>query len=63
LVSDLLRLRRLRKFNPQPLIAIDNDEYMARRVGRIGARNARKIDSLPEPLMEELLAKIVTLFE
>ena len=29
----------------------------------LGARNARKVDSLPEPLVEDVLAKIVTIFE
>ncbi len=33
------------------------------RVLDLGARNARKIDTLPEPIMEEVLAKLVTIFE
>ena len=33
------------------------------RVLDLAARHARKIDSLPEPIMEEVLAKVVTIFE
>jgi mRNA interferase ChpB len=33
------------------------------RVLDLGARKARKIDTLPKPLLEEVLAKIVTIFE
>lgn len=33
------------------------------RVLDLAARNARKIDTLPTPLIEEVLAKVVTLFE
>lgn len=33
------------------------------RVIDLGARNGRKVDSLPEPIMDEVLAKVVTLFE
>jgi len=29
----------------------------------LGARNGRKVDTLPEPLMEEVLGRIATLFE
>ena len=29
----------------------------------LSARKARKVDALPEPLMNEVLAKVVTLFE
>jgi mRNA interferase ChpB len=30
---------------------------------KLRARNARKVDTLPVPLMDEVLAKIATLFE
>jgi mRNA interferase ChpB len=33
------------------------------RVVDLGARNAYKIDTLPEEIMEEVLAKIATVFE
>jgi len=33
------------------------------RVLDLAARNARKVDTLPAPLMDEVLAKIATLFE
>ncbi len=33
------------------------------RVLDLGARHGRKVDSLPEPIMEEVLARIVTIFE
>jgi mRNA interferase ChpB len=33
------------------------------RVIDLAARNGRKVDSLPEPIMDEVLAKVVTLFE
>ena len=33
------------------------------RVLDLAARNARKVDTLPAPLMNEVLAKIATLFE
>lgn len=33
------------------------------RVLDLGARNARKVDTLPESIMDEVLAKVVTLFE
>lgn len=33
------------------------------RVLDLSARNARKVDSLPEHLMDEVLARIATLFE
>jgi len=33
------------------------------RVLDLGARNARKVDTLPVSIMEEVLAKIVTIFE
>lgn len=33
------------------------------RVLDLGARKARKIDTLPKPILEEVLAKIVTIFE
>ena len=29
----------------------------------LSARNARKIDTLPEPIMEEVLARLITIFE
>lgn len=32
------------------------------RVIDLAARKARKVDTLPEPLMEEVLAKVATLF-
>ena len=33
------------------------------RVLDLGARNARKVDALPESIMEEVLAKLVPIFE
>lgn len=33
------------------------------RVLDLSARNARKVDTLPAPLMDEVLAKVATLFE
>lgn len=33
------------------------------RVIDLSARNARKIDTLPTPIMDEVLARVVTLFE
>ena len=33
------------------------------RVVDLAARHARKVDTLPEPLMDEVLAKVATLFE
>ena len=33
------------------------------RVIDLAARHARKVDTLPEPLMNEVLARVVTLFE
>ena len=33
------------------------------RVLDLGARNARKVDTLPAPIMEEVLAKLATIFE
>ncbi len=33
------------------------------RVIDLAARGARKVDTLPEPLMDEVLAKVATLFE
>lgn len=33
------------------------------RVLDLGARNAHKVDTLPTPIMDEVLAKIATLFE
>ena len=33
------------------------------RVLDLGARNARKVDVLPAPIMDEVLAKIVPIFE
>jgi mRNA interferase ChpB len=33
------------------------------RVLDLAARSARKIDTLPEPILEEVLAKLVTIFE
>ena len=33
------------------------------RVVDLTARHARKVDTLPEPIMEEVLAKVATLFE
>lgn len=33
------------------------------RVIDLAARHARKVDTLPAPLMDEVLAKVVTLFE
>jgi mRNA interferase ChpB len=33
------------------------------RVIDLAARNARKVDTLPEPIMAEVLAKVATLFE
>ena len=33
------------------------------RVLDLGARNARKIDTLPKPILDEVLAKVATLFE
>ncbi len=33
------------------------------RVLDLAARHARKLDSLPAPLMDEVLAKVATLFE
>jgi len=33
------------------------------RVLDLGARNARKVDTLPAPLMEEVLAKLAPIFE
>jgi mRNA interferase ChpB len=33
------------------------------RVLDLGARNARKIDTLPAPIMDEVLAKIAPIFE
>jgi mRNA interferase ChpB len=33
------------------------------RVLDLSARNARKIDTLPKPILEEVLAKLVTIFE
>ena len=32
------------------------------RVIDLAARNARKVDTLPEPIMDEVLAKVATLF-
>ena len=37
-----------------------------RKVGdsvMLAARHARKVDTLPEPTMDEVLAKVATLFE
>ena len=33
------------------------------RVIDLAARHARKVDTLPEPIMDEVLARIATLFE
>lgn len=33
------------------------------RVLDFGARNARKVDTLPPPIMDEVLAKLATIFE
>jgi mRNA interferase ChpB len=33
------------------------------RVIDLGARQARKVDTLPEAIMDEVLAKVATLFE
>lgn len=33
------------------------------RVLDLAARNARKVDTLPTPIMDEVLAKVATLFE
>ena len=33
------------------------------RVIDLAARRARKVDTLPEPIMDEVLAKVATLFE
>ena len=33
------------------------------RVLDLGARNARKVDTLPLPIMDEVLAKLATIFE
>jgi mRNA interferase ChpB len=33
------------------------------RVLDLGARNARKVDTLPAPIMEEVLAKFAPIFE
>lgn len=33
------------------------------RVLDLAARNARKVETLPAPLMEEVLARVVTIFE
>ncbi|MBZ0092106.1 MAG: type II toxin-antitoxin system PemK/MazF family toxin [Sulfuricellaceae bacterium] len=33
------------------------------RVFDLSARNARKVDTLPTPIMDEVLAKVATLFE
>jgi mRNA interferase ChpB len=33
------------------------------RVIDLAARNARKVDTLPEPIMAEVLARVATLFE
>jgi mRNA interferase ChpB len=33
------------------------------RVLDLGARNARKVDTLPAPIMEEVLAKLAPIFE
>lgn len=33
------------------------------RVLDLAARNARKVDTLPAPIMDEVQAKVVTLFE
>jgi len=33
------------------------------RVIDLAARHARKVDTLPEPIMDEVLARIGTLFE
>ena len=33
------------------------------RVFDLTARHARKVDTLPEPIMEEVLAKVATLFQ
>lgn len=33
------------------------------RVVDLAARHARKVDTLPEPIMDEVLARIATLFE
>jgi mRNA interferase ChpB len=33
------------------------------RVIDLAARHARKVDTLPEPIMDEVLAKVATLFE
>lgn len=33
------------------------------RVIDLAARHARKVDSLPEPILEEVMAKVATLFE
>ena len=33
------------------------------RVIDLAARQGRKVDTLPEPLMDEVLAKVITLFE
>lgn len=33
------------------------------RVMDLAARHARKVDTLPEPIMDEVLAKVATLFE
>jgi len=33
------------------------------RVIDLAARRARKVDALPEPIMEEVLARVATLFE
>lgn len=33
------------------------------RVLDLAARNARKVETLPAPLMEEVLARVITIFE
>ncbi len=33
------------------------------RVLDLAARHARKVDTLPAPIMDEVLAKVITLFE
>jgi len=33
------------------------------RVIDLATRHARKVDTLPEPIMDEVLAKVATLFE
>jgi mRNA interferase ChpB len=32
-------------------------------MNHVAARHARKLDTLPEPIMDEALAKVATLFE